>query len=60
MISHNNEVITLNNGDISLWIVNDTSLHIKCVTNHGDPVELNVEEIKELCEILTSLAHQLN
>jgi hypothetical protein len=53
------DVITLSNGDIVVWTIEDTSVHIKCITKHGDPVELNAEEVKELCSVLTKLAERL-
>ena len=53
------EVVSLSNGDIVIWIVEESSLHIKCVTKHGDPVELNAEEVKELCEVLTAMAKRI-
>jgi hypothetical protein len=52
------EVVSLNGGEIVIWIENDSSLHIKCVTRSGDPVELNSEEVDELCKILQKLAER--
>ncbi len=51
MESKNDEVVTLGNGDIVMWIDSGT-LHLKCVTKQGDPVELNVNELVELLESL--------
>ena len=56
MNSDNYDVKTLANGEIAIWIVDNASLHIKCVSTQGDPVELNSEEVKELCEILAAFA----
>jgi len=52
----NTEITKLSNGDIVMWIESESSLHLKCITKHGDPVELNTEEIKELCDVLQQLA----
>jgi hypothetical protein len=54
------EVVKLSNGDIVIWTDEDSSLHIKCVTKFGDPVELNSEEVNELCEILQALAKRIS
>lgn len=42
-----------------MWIEDDSSLHIKCITKQGDPVELNSEEVAELCETLQQLAKRI-
>lgn len=59
MSSSNDEVITLSNGEVTIWISEESSLHIKCVTKHGDPVEFNSDEIDELCQILKQLADRI-
>ncbi len=55
----NDDVIVLCNGDISIWTESDSTLHIKCVTEFGDPVELNADELRELCDALRVLAHRI-
>jgi hypothetical protein len=55
-----NEVVTLANGDIVLWVEEESSIHIKSVTQLGDPVEMNLEEVNELCEILRRLATRIS
>lgn len=54
------DVVTLSNGDIVIWIEGESSLHIKCLTKYGDPVELNSEEVNELCEVLRMLAIRIS
>ena len=49
MDSSNDELVTLANGDIAMWVVSST-LHLKCVTKYGDPVELNVNDLAESVE----------
>lgn len=50
----------LDNGDVRLWILPDRGTpHIKCVTKHGDPVELIDEEVDELIEVLKKLVVKL-
>lgn len=47
-------------GDVRLWVPPDGgALHIKCVTNHGDPVELIEEEVHELIAALQRLVVKL-
>lgn len=55
MNTDNRDIITLSNGDIVMWVEPGAALHIKCVTKHGDPVELGAEEVKELSAILKRL-----
>jgi hypothetical protein len=58
MDSSKDELVTLANGDIAMWVVSGT-LHLKCVTKQGDPVELNVNELAEMVESLQRLMPQL-
>jgi hypothetical protein len=51
MMDANDDLLTLANGDIVMWI-DSGAMHIKCVTKFGDPVELNMEEIDELIKKL--------
>ncbi len=50
------EVFKLSHGDVVAWVEPGEAVHLKCVTPQGDPVELNAEEIKALCEALQRLA----
>lgn len=54
-----NNMVSLNDGEIVIWIENDSSLHMKCVTKEGDPVELNFDQLEELCAILQKLAERI-
>ena len=58
-MSQNEDVVELFCGDVVMWTANETSLHLKCVTKFGDPVELNAEEIIVLCETLQRMAKRL-
>jgi len=52
MKSPDDDVVTMANGDIAMW-VDSGNLHLKCVAaKRGDPVELNAEELVELLEAL--------
>ena len=35
-------------GDVSLWVEQDSSIQIKAITDHGDPVELSPDEVRWL------------
>ena len=55
----NEEIVTLDNGNIVMWVAFGTSVHLKCITKYGNPVELNAEEVFELCEVLQRFAKQI-
>ncbi len=55
----NTSTIILAEGDISICVVEESSLHIKCITKYGDPVELNFEEVKRLYEVLLALSKRI-
>ena len=59
MESSNEDVVTLSNGDIVMWVVCGSTLHLKCVTPQGDPVELNATEVVRLCQVLHRFAKQI-
>jgi hypothetical protein len=42
--------------DVSLWLEQESSVHIKAITAYGDPVELSPRHARQLAEILTTLA----
>jgi len=44
--------------DVYLWLEQGTSVHIKAVTQSGDPVELNSAEARQLATALMDLADQ--
>ena len=46
------------NGDIQLSIHDGASVHLRSVTKHGDPVELNSEEARSLAKLLMELAER--
>lgn len=41
------------------WIEQESSIHLKSVTKHGDPVELTADEARELGQVLIRLADKL-
>lgn len=50
------DVLLLSDGEIALWTTDDRSIHLKALSAHGDPVELNAEQARELAEQLLRLA----
>ncbi len=58
--AEDSDIISLSGGDIMIWIENDSSLHLKSITKQNDPVELNCEELVELCEILQKLVKRIH
>jgi hypothetical protein len=55
----NDEVVELGNGDIVMWVDSGT-LHLKCITRHGDPVELNADEGAEVLASLRRCLQRLD
>ena len=46
-------------GDAYAWIEQESSIHLKAASKHGDPVELTAEEARELGQVLLELADRL-
>ncbi|RON86847.1 hypothetical protein [Pseudomonas fluorescens] len=45
---------------IRVWIEQETSIQIKAITEHDDPVELSESEALELAEVLRKFASLLS
>lgn len=45
-------------GEASVWIEQASSIHLKVVTESGDPAELTWNEARELGELLVRLADE--
>ena len=54
----NDKIIRLAD-DVYGWVENETSIMLKAVTAHGDPVELTAEEAKDVATALLNMAEQL-
>ena len=57
---HSDETWRNADGDIYFWIDQESSIHIKAVTPHSDPVELTSSEAIELGNALLAMAQQLD
>jgi hypothetical protein len=44
--------------DVRIWLEQESSVHLRAVTPHGDPVELSPDEARRLASILLALADQ--
>jgi hypothetical protein len=51
-------VYRLLDGEASVWIEQASSIHLKVVTECGDPAELTWDEARELGELLVRLANE--
>ncbi len=45
--------------DVYLWLEQDSSIMIKAISKHGDPVELTAEEALKLAMVLEQLAKKI-
>lgn len=43
-------------GEVYLWIEQDSSIHIKAISGKDDPVEMTCEEAREVGRLLIELA----
>jgi hypothetical protein len=43
-----------------MWIEEDSSIHLKAVSTHGDPIELTAEEARQIANALLRLAAELD
>ena len=51
-----NDVKLFAGGEVAMWTADERSIHLKAISAHGDPVELNAEEARELAGELLRLA----
>jgi hypothetical protein len=55
-MNHDNNLVKLSDGEITMWIENGSAIHMKAISPHGDPVELSAEEANALAGHLLRLA----
>ena len=46
--------LSLADKDCMVWVEQESSIQMKAVTSHGDPIELTDEEVKSLVDFLTT------
>ncbi len=56
MSNEQKKVISLCEGEVVLWIEQESSIHLKAATRFGDPVELTRIDALELAKALEALA----
>jgi hypothetical protein len=54
------EVRTLADGDVRMWIADGGAIHLKAADPHGDPTELTADMAREVAAALLELARQLD
>ena len=54
------EVLKFAGGELYFWIEHESSIHLKAVSSHGDPIELTAEDAREIAAALLSAAEQLD
>ena len=59
MTTYNSTVQKYSNSEVCFGVEQDSSIHIKALTNEGDPVELSKDEAMEIGKALIELADQL-
>ena len=47
-------------GEVYLWLEQDSSIHLKAASEHGDPVELTADEAREIASALIATAQKLD
>lgn len=55
-MDEDSNVTSIADGQVALWAADERSIHLKAISSHGDPVELNAEEARELARELLRLA----
>lgn len=55
----NEDYFESSDGSIRIWIEQDSSIQIKAVAKHDDPVELSVEEAIALATVLQEFAGRI-
>ena len=54
------EVFSVSDGDVYCWAEQESSVMLKAVTKHGDPVELTKEEAVDLAHALLEAAKKID
>ena len=47
-------------GEFRAWIEQETSIHVKAVTQYGDPIELSAEAARLIANMLIAMADELD
>jgi hypothetical protein len=52
------DYLEFSNGEIQVSLHDEASIHLRSITKHNDPVELNSEEARELAAALLRFAER--
>ena len=59
MNNEKREIIKFEQGEVYLWVEQESAIMLKAVTKEGDPVELFSKTARELGETLIKMATQI-
>jgi hypothetical protein len=59
-MSNKKQVHRFAGGEVSFWIEQDSSIHLRAVSSHGDPVELTAADAREIAAALMTAAQKLD
>jgi len=59
-MSTEHQVQSFAGGEIRFWIEQESSIHLKAVSPHGDPTELTAEDAREIAAALIAAAEQID
>jgi hypothetical protein len=59
-MSTEKEVHSFSDNEVYFWIEQESSIHLKAASPHGDPVELTADEAREIGAALMAAADRLD
>jgi hypothetical protein len=59
-MSTEHQVQSFADGEVRFWIEQESSIHLKAVSAHGDPTELTAEDAREIAAALIAAAQKLD
>jgi len=54
------QVQSFADGEVRFWIEQESSIHLKAASRHGDPAELTAEDAREIAAALIAAAQQID
>jgi hypothetical protein len=60
MKDHKPEVFSVSDGNVYCWPEQESSVMLKALTKHGDPVELTKEEAVDLADALLKAVEKID
>jgi hypothetical protein len=59
-MSAKHEVQSFVDGEVSFWIEQESSIHLKAASSQGDPAELTAEDAREIAAALIAAAQKID